>query len=63
MAFAGPAIEGYEDLVEIGRGGFGTVYRGRQPSLHRDVAIKVLSATLDAAALERFRREGWRSAR
>ena len=58
MAFAGPAIEGYEDLVEIGRGGFGTVYRGRQPSLHRDVAIKVLSATLDAAALERFRREG-----
>ena len=58
MAFAGPAIEGYEDLVEIGRGGFGTVYRGRQPSLHRDVAIKVLSATLDAAELERFRREG-----
>ncbi len=58
MAFAGSAIEGYEDLVEIGRGGFGTVFRGRQPSLHRDVAIKVLSATLDAAALERFRREG-----
>ena len=58
MAFSGPAIEGYEDLLEIGRGGFGTVYRGHQPSLHRDVAIKVLSATLDAAALERFRREG-----
>jgi len=38
------------DLVEIGRGGFGVVYRARQEQFRRDVAVKVISATLDARA-------------
>ncbi len=31
----------YEVIAEIGRGAFGTVYRGRDPQLDRHVAIKV----------------------
>jgi len=43
----------------IGRGGMGTVYRGMQLSINRDVAIKVLRAELSdrEVALERFFRE------
>jgi len=52
-------IPGIEDLEPVGRGGFGTVYRGWQPALRRKVAVKVLDArTGDAASRERFRREG-----
>ena len=49
----------YEILEKIGEGGFGTVYRGRDPLLDREVAIKVLSAEKAAAPdfVERFRRE------
>jgi serine/threonine protein kinase len=54
----GPQIDGYDDLVEIGRGGFGVVYRAHQRSLQRDVAIKILSTPLDVASIERFGREG-----
>ena len=35
-------LEGYADLVEIGRGGDRVVYRARDVALERDVAIKVL---------------------
>ena len=51
-------IPGYDDLVEIGRGGFAVVYRARQIRLQRLVEVKVLMGTATGAvALERFERE------
>ena len=41
-------LEGYADLVEIGRGGDSVVYRARDRALGRDVVVKVLRR--DAAA-------------
>jgi Tol biopolymer transport system component/tRNA A-37 threonylcarbamoyl transferase component Bud32 len=46
---------GHLQLIEvIGRGAFGTVYRARDPRLHRDVALKLLRADRrhDAALAE-----------
>ena len=50
-------IDGYEQAVEVGRGGFSVVYRARQPAFQRYVAIKILSVVLDDARIDRFRRE------
>jgi predicted ATPase len=47
---------GFEDAEEIGRGGFGIVFRCRQAALGREVAVKVLTAELDKNR-ERFLRE------
>jgi tRNA A-37 threonylcarbamoyl transferase component Bud32 len=55
----------YEIVQEIGRGGFATVYRARDTSLARMVALKELRATLlqDEEWVRRFRREGQTIAR
>ncbi|AHK36118.1 protein kinase/transcriptional regulator [Rhodococcus opacus PD630] len=51
------AAAGFEDAQEIGRGGFGVVYRCRQVALDRIVAVKVLTADLDEQNRARFSRE------
>ncbi|MDF3312496.1 protein kinase [Rhodococcus sp. T2V] len=48
---------GFEDAHEIGRGGFGVVYRCTETSLDRTVAVKVLTADLDEQNQARFLRE------
>lgn len=49
----------YRVVEEVGRGGFGTVYRAHDPDLDREVAIKVLDPLLmrEPVWVQRFRRE------
>jgi serine/threonine protein kinase len=55
---AAVGLDQFGELVEIGSGGDGVVYRTHQPELHRDVAVKVIRATvLDDGAVARFERE------
>ncbi|WP_305091477.1 protein kinase [Prescottella sp. R16] len=51
------AAAGFDDAEEIGRGGFGTVFRCIETDLDRTVAVKVLTTDLDEQNRARFVRE------
>jgi len=55
----------YQVLAKIGQGAMGEVFRGHDPLLKRDVAIKVISATLapESDMRQRFEREAQSVAR
>src|SRR5688572_28550015 len=59
MFAAGSKVGPYEVLGLLGEGGMGQVYRGRDPRLGREIAIKVLArdALQDAEATGRLERE------
>jgi serine/threonine protein kinase len=59
LNLVGKTLGNYQIVAEIGRGGMAVVYRAYQPSLNREVAIKVLPPqfTFDQQFVERFVRE------
>ncbi len=59
-----PSVGPFEILEEIGRGGMGVVYRARDPSIARDVAVKLIrAATIGGDSSARLAREAQAVAR
>jgi len=54
-----PVLAGFELLARVGRGGMGTVYRARQISVDRIVAVKILRPGLarNKSFIKRFKEE------
>ncbi len=59
MNLIGQRLGQYEILAHLGRGGMATVYRARQASVEREVAIKVIAPALGRrdVFVQRFERE------
>jgi serine/threonine protein kinase/ABC-type sugar transport system substrate-binding protein len=57
--FIGKTLGHYEIIAQLGHGGMADVYRARQTTMNREVAMKVLSNTLtrDQKFIDRFTRE------
>ena len=51
------AIDGIDDGVEIGHGGFGSVFRAHQPEPGRTVAVRILPVRPEFSLRDRYRRE------
>ena len=58
-------LNGYELIAKVGQGGMGAVFKARQKSLDRIVALKILPPHIahDGQFLERFQREARASAK
>src|SRR5689334_11912346 len=55
MNAVGVDLPGFADFEEIGRGGFGVVYRARELALDRHVAVKFLpAAAMGESTRKRF---------
>lgn len=65
MNLTGRTLGDFEILAELGRGAMGVVYKARQVSLNRIVAMKVLPPqfTYDESYVARFKREARSAAR
>ncbi|MHC4356318.1 MAG: protein kinase domain-containing protein [Planctomycetota bacterium] len=56
---AGTRLGSYEVESLLGKGGMGVIYKARQVSLNRSVALKILPPNLssDSSFVKRFQRE------